>query len=141
MGSVWNGLAFNFASLGGVDAWFYKSLAGINPDENDPGFRKMIIKPEVVGDLTWVKTSYDSQYGAIGSEWKIRNDSLMMDITIPVNTTAVVYIPCENIEVIKESGKPVTRSRNISLGKTEKGKTILEVGSGRYRFTVPFLKK
>jgi alpha-L-rhamnosidase len=138
---AWNGLAFNFASLGGVDAWFYRALGGINPAEDQPGFKKIIIKPEVVGDLTWVKTSYDSQYGAIGSEWKIRNDSLMMDITIPVNTTAVVYIPCENIEVVMESGKPIIRSRNITLGKTENGRTILTVGSGQYHFTMPFLKK
>lgn len=136
----WKGIAFNFSSLGGVDAWFYRTLAGINPDENSPGFKEFIMKPEVVGDLTWVRASHDSPYGKIGSAWKTGNDSLVMDITIPVNTTARVYIPCEHPETIRESGMSVSRSGDIKVEKAENGKTILKVGSGKYHFTMPFIK-
>ncbi|MGV8092542.1 MAG: alpha-L-rhamnosidase C-terminal domain-containing protein [Mangrovibacterium sp.] len=112
--------------------------AGINPDENSPGFKEIILKPEVVGNLTWVRASYDSPYGEIGSAWKTENDSMVMDITIPVNTTACVYISCEHPETIWESGMPVSRSGDIKVEKTENGKAILKVGSGKYHFTMPF---
>jgi alpha-L-rhamnosidase len=55
--------------------WMYQGLAGICPDETGPGFKKIIIKPAVVGDLTWVKCSYDSIHGTIVSNWKLETGS------------------------------------------------------------------
>jgi len=60
-----------------------------------------------------------------------------MDIIIPVNTSASVYIPSDNIKQIKESGKPVLNSDEIKFERKEQGKTILSVGSGTYHFAVP----
>lgn len=137
---VGEGAGYNFASLGGVDSWYYKVLAGINPNEESPGFKKIIINPNVVGDLSWVKAHYDSQYGEIGSSWKIENDSLFIDVIVPVNTSALVYIPCNNINEIKESEKPVLNSDVIKFDKMEKGKIILSLGSGTYHFAIPFKK-
>lgn len=90
--------------------------------------------------MSWVNASYDSQYGKIGSSWKLENDSLSMDVEIPVNTNASVYIPAENIKEIMESGKPVTNADGIKFDKKEKGKIILSIGSGIYHFTVPIAK-
>jgi alpha-L-rhamnosidase len=116
-------------------------LAGINPDEEFPGFKKIRIKPNVVGDLSWVKARYQSQYGEISSSWKVENDSLYMEITIPVNTSALVYIPCGDIQQVSESGKPVLGSEDVKSGLSENGKTILSLGSGEYHFSMPFIKK
>lgn len=93
---------------GDLDAWFYQTLAGIRPD--GPGFKKILIKPAVVGDLTWVKAHFDSPYGRIVSNWQIEGGQLTMDVTIPANTTATIVVP----------GKS---------GGTH------EVGSGHYQFT------
>lgn len=136
----WSGAAFNFASLGGVDAWFYKALAGINPVEDYPGFKKIALKPNITGDLTWVKASYNSQYGEIVSSWKIEKDFFIMDVAVPGNTSALVYLPCEISNEILESGKPVLKSKEIKLENAETGKTILSVGSGKYHFSMPFMK-
>jgi alpha-L-rhamnosidase len=92
---------------GNVDAWFYQTLAGINPAAS--GFKKIVIKPSILGDLTWVKAHFDSPYGRIVSNWKLEGDKLTMDVTIPVNTTATVVLPGKN-------------------GGSH------EVGSGQYRF-------
>ena len=90
----WNGHASQihscFASPG---SWFYQGLAGIRPDESGPGFKKILIKPAVVGDLTWVKCGYDSIHGRIVSNWKRDGGKLTMDVTIPINTTATVSCP------------------------------------------------
>jgi alpha-L-rhamnosidase len=93
---------------GNLDAWFYQTLAGIRPAA--PGFKKILIQPNVVGDLTWVKAHFDSPYGRIASEWKIEGNQLTMDVTVPANTTATIVVPGKN-------------------GGTH------EVGSGTYRFT------
>ncbi len=134
----WKGNAFNFISLGGVDAWFYSALAGITPDEENPGFKKIVIKPHIPGDLQWVNAVHYSQYGRIGSAWKIMNDTLVMDIEVPVNTTAQVCIPCENPDKISESGKPVRQVKSIRVTETEADRTIVEIGSGKYQFVIPF---
>ena len=57
------------------------------------GFRKIIIKPQPAGDLTWAKGSYTSASGIISSAWKIENDTFKLEVNIPPNATATVYIP------------------------------------------------
>jgi alpha-L-rhamnosidase len=79
---------------GNLDAWFYQTLAGIRPAA--PGFKKILIQPTVVGDLTWVKAHFDSPYGRIVSDWKIEGGQLKMDVTIPANTTATIVVPGKN---------------------------------------------
>jgi alpha-L-rhamnosidase len=86
----WSQIHSCFTSL---DGWFYQGLAGIRPDPAAPGFKKIIIKPAVVGDLTWVKCFHDSPYGRIVSNWKRDGNKLVMDVTIPPNTTASVCVP------------------------------------------------
>jgi len=78
------------------DNWFYQGLAGIQPDPAASGFKRIIIKPAVVGDLTWVKSHHDSPYGRIVSNWKRDGKSLTLDVTIPANTTATVFVPGES---------------------------------------------
>ena len=88
---------------GNLDAWFYQTLGGINP--GTPGFKKIIIKPAVVGDLTWVKAHYDSMCGRIVSTWKRDGNKLTMDVSIPANTTATIYVPAKNASSVTEGGK------------------------------------
>ena len=81
-------------SLGGnIAAWHVEALAGIRPDPAGPGFKRIVIKPAVVGGLTWVECFHDSPYGRIVSNWKRDGDMLTMDVTIPANTTATVHVP------------------------------------------------
>ena len=53
----------NHFMLGHIMEWFYADLAGIRPDPAAPGFKRIIIKPTLVGDVTWVKARYDCGYG------------------------------------------------------------------------------
>jgi alpha-L-rhamnosidase len=89
---------------GNLDAWFYQTLAGINYDRQNPGFKHVIIKPMVLGDLKWVNAYYDSMYGRIVSNWKLDGDKFAMNITIPANTTATVYVPNSKAPVEIGSG-------------------------------------
>jgi alpha-L-rhamnosidase len=120
--------------LGHITEWFYAGLAGIQADPAAPGWKKFIIKPAVVGDLTWVKAHYDSPYGRIVSNWKREGEKLTMDVTIPPNSTATIYVPAKDAASITESGKPATKAVGVKFLRMENGAAVYAVGSGTYHF-------
>ncbi|MFT3746668.1 MAG: family 78 glycoside hydrolase catalytic domain [Agriterribacter sp.] len=118
---------------GNFEAWCYQTLAGINYDVAQPGFKHIILKPEPVGDLTAVKGSFKSLYGIIKSEWKITdNNKFNWKFSIPPNTGATVYIPCDNIQSIQLNGKPPGNDQIRPGNGVDIGKIILQLGSGNY---------
>lgn len=141
----WNGYWSQIHScFASADTWLYQGLAGIRPDPAAPGFKKIIIKPAVVGDLTWVAGHHDSPYGRIVSNWK-RDPStslraggnLTMELTIPANTTATVHVPANNAAVVTESGKPAAESKGVKFLRMEGSAAVYAVDSGTYRFDSP----
>lgn len=130
----------NHFMFGQINEWFYHGLAGIQPDEENPGFRKFVIKPSVVGDLTWVKCNYQSVSGLISSEWNVSSNVFSLYIQVPVNTQAIVYIPFATKSTLKESGKKVSEMESIEFIKEENGYAVCRVGSGIYSFTTSLLQ-
>lgn len=130
----------NHCMLGHVEEWFYTGLAGINPDPAAPGFKKIIIKPQIVGDLTWVKASYESVRGTIRSSWRIEKDRLLLDVTIPPNTTALVYVPALDAAKVTEGGKFAAKQKEVEFVRQENGAAVFHVGAGVYRFAAPYSK-
>jgi hypothetical protein len=123
------GNSWNHFMLGQIEEWFYKSLVGIVPDEANPGFTHFFLQPEMVGDMTFVKGSYNSVYGEIASEWEKKGGKLYFKCTIPANTTATVKLPVANNTVIKVNGKKLSNSKTL---QDENGKTSFVLGSGTY---------
>ena len=134
----WKGGLVQMPPLGGsLGYWFYYSLAGIQPDSSLPGFRNVIIKPDFLIDLSWVKGEYQSLYGIIKSEWKRENSKLIfLNLDIPANTTATVFLPTDIPENITESGNPVINNKDFTSISQEKGKTVIQTGSGHYSFII-----
>lgn len=125
----------NHIMFGSVSGWFYQWLAGINCDPAHPGFKHIIIRPQPAGDLKWVKAAYDSIQGRIVSNWSLQAGVLTMDITVPVNTAATVYVPTENETSVTESGRPAAKMTGIKFLGMDHGAATYEVGSGTYKFT------
>jgi alpha-L-rhamnosidase len=75
-------------------------------------------------------------YGNIKSSWKQQNDIFILDIEIPANTTADVYLPTGIKEKITESGKQIYDVKEIQFVKVDNGKTLIRIGSGKYKFEV-----
>ena len=93
-----------------IEEWFYKSLAGINVDRDyNTGFQNIVIAPKPVGDLKFVEASYTTLYGDVRSEWKVENNLFKINISIPTNCQAKVYLPDEE--------------------------SYIKIGSGNYTFT------
>jgi alpha-L-rhamnosidase len=135
MKETWAGGQALMPSLGGnIAAWNMESLAGIRPDPNAPGFKNTIIKPNIVGDLQWVNAHHDSPYGRIASNWKREGEKLTMDVTIPPNTTATIFVPVKDATSVTESGKPVGEANGVKFLRMENGAALYAVGSGNYQF-------
>ena len=109
---------------------------GIRPDPEGPGFKKISIKPALVGDLTWVKTHKDTPYGRIISNWKREGDQVSMDVMIPPNTTATVCVPvaAKDAAAVTESGKPADKAEGVKFLRMENNAAVYAVGSGTYQF-------
>jgi len=116
----------NHPMFGSTEEWFYRALLGINPAE--PGFRKIIIKPQPTGDLQWAKGSYHSIRGKIVSDWKIEGNTYTLYVEIPANTTAKVYIKASAPSKVKAPGQ-------VTFTGIEDGYAIYETPSGQYTFT------
>ena len=121
--------SYNHPMFGSVDEWFYKSLLGINAAE--PAYKKIIIKPQP-GELHWAKGDYQSIYGLIKSDWKKDGDIFQLQVSIPPNTTAEIWLPAKENAVITEGGKEISSVNEIRLLRFEKGYAVIAVGSGKY---------
>jgi alpha-L-rhamnosidase len=119
---------------GDISAWFYKALAGINLDPNSPGFKHIIIRPRPLGELRWVRAEHNSMYGLIKSSWRKSRNKFTLDVTIPANTAATVYVPAKDAESVTESGREIDRAEAVQFLRTEDGNAVFSIGSGRYRF-------
>jgi hypothetical protein len=126
----------NHFMLGHIMEWFYHDLAGIGIDPSVPAFKKVVIKPATPGDLAWVKASYNSIYGKIESHWSVANGRLTLNVTIPPNTTAVVYVPAKARARVTESGKSAAHALGVKYLRWEDGAAVYKVASGRYNFSV-----
>jgi alpha-L-rhamnosidase len=114
--------SFNHYAYGAVGDWMYRTIAGIDTKEAEgAGYKDIIIKPQVGGNLTYAKGSLETNYGLVSSSWKIENNKLILDVEIPANTNATIEFPTTKIETIKEN-KAVLNA---------KSKTV---GSGKYHF-------
>jgi len=131
--SYWHGEpGFWSSEVNNIAGWMYRSPGGIRP--GSPGFKNIIIKPSIVGDLHWVNCSFQSVYGEIVSNWQKRGKQVIMNITVPCNSTATVYIPAEDAANITESGHPVEEVDGIKFLGMENNKALYAVGSGTYTF-------
>ena len=112
-GTMWNpGMnSFNHYAYGAIGEWMYRVSAGIECDEENPGYKHSIIAPHI-GAFEYVNASYESIYGKIVSNWKLENNRVILHIEVPCNTTCTIFLyqaenvidPC-GLEFVCEDGQ------------------------------------
>ncbi|MHC4797905.1 MAG: glycoside hydrolase family 78 protein [Planctomycetota bacterium] len=134
----WDGQkgTLNQIMFGDIDTWFFRGLAGINPDTNHPGFEHIIIRPNVVGDLSWVNGEFDSIRGRIASRWKVADGVFELSLEIPANSTATVYLPGSEASKVTEGRVRADRAEGVRFVGVDAGVMEFMIGSGRYAFEV-----
>ena len=131
----WDGKASRIHNCyNNIGSWFIQGLAGIRPDPEQPGFKHAIIKPAFVEALSTVNGSHDTVYGTIESNWTRKDDAIIMEVTIPANTTASVYLPVERVDDIEVNGHPVRDAEHVAFRRTEAKRAVIDIVAGRYEF-------
>lgn len=135
--------SFAHYSFGAVCEWMFRTLAGIQSD--GPGFREIVIRPTPPAPgsnaerkpIDWVKASHRCVRGQIISNWHVNGMEFDLDVTIPANTTATVYLPARDASSVREGGKPLAQAAGVQFVRMEQNRAVLRIGSGSYRFTSP----
>lgn len=122
----------NHCMLGHIEEWFYAGLAGIEAD-----FDRITIRPQPVGDVTWVKGWHDAARGRVESDWKIDGSVFELTVRIPANATATVFLPGQSLRQVTESGHPVSEAEGVHFLRHEGKALVFEVASGQYTFRAP----
>ena len=116
--------------FGSVSQWFYNWLGGIEPAVDVVGFDKFTFQPQFLEGLDWVRCSYRSIRGPITCDWKRQGDRVVMDLHVPVNTSATLILPAAG--EITENGRPAADSEGAEEVSEQDGSAKLRLGSGRY---------
>ncbi|WP_407731207.1 family 78 glycoside hydrolase catalytic domain [Pseudocitrobacter faecalis] len=118
--------SFNHYAYGAIGEWLYRAAAGINPDESEPGFKRIHLRPLPGGDIRWLKASYQSNYGNIGVHWQRDGEKMLtLSVAIPPNTRA---------DVVLEGAERVLNDDGVAFVACTEG-VRAALGSGRYTFT------
>ena len=117
----------NHIMLGSIDGWFYRTLAGIQRDEEHPGFEHFFIKPYIPKSLSFVKASTQTVRGPVAVNWTNTNGVFELRVSVPANSTATIWVPAA-------FGKDVQSRPALRLKRFEHGAAVYNVGSGTYHF-------
>ena len=120
--------------VGDLGVWLHESLAGIKPDPQTPGFKHIVMRPEPVEGLRFVQATHRSPYGLIASHWQRDGGAFQWDITVPVNTTAAVFVPARGVAEVTEGGRPAGQVPGLKFERMENGRAVFSAGSGSYHF-------
>lgn len=115
--------SFNHYAYGAIGEWLYRVIAGIEIDENNPGYKHIIFQPMLYDKLNYVRAKYKSVYGQVGIQWHKTGKKVELEITLPFNTTATIVL--QNVSAMLDSD-------SIEFMETEE-KFIGRCGSGIYQ--------
>jgi alpha-L-rhamnosidase len=132
-----NTYSHNHPMFGSVSQWFFNWLGGIQPSADAAGFDRIVIRPQLVNGLAWVRCSYRSVRGPVVVNWSSTGGRVDWQITIPVNATASIFIPAGRLDEVEEGREvrvPARRAEGVRDARMEGANAVFIVGSGTYRF-------
>ena len=120
--------------LGHLLEWLYSGLGGIRQSPDAPSYEKVIIYPELVRNVTWAETTFNTIHGDVSCNWKIVKNNIVMNIKVPVNCTAIVSIPQTNPQFIFENENLIKQVNQVKIIEVSASRTLCEISSGEYNF-------
>ena len=127
--------SFNHYAYGAIGDWMYRNITGLDTYEDGAGYKKIRILPHTGGNLSYASAELETGYGKVSVSWKLNNGNFSMDVEIPSNTTAAIFIPTSAAASISENGKPLSDEKEIVVRGKEGNYIELQTGSGTYHFT------
>ena len=118
--------SFNHYSLGSVGEWLFRHVAGIELDEQEPGYRRFLLRPYLGTGLDHAGADYETLHGTIRSHWRRNGEFVTWTVTIPPNTSARVCIPSQPGTELDTAGLPLLGRDGIFA--------LTEASAGTYTF-------
>ncbi len=127
----------NHLMLGHIMEWFYEGLGGIQQEKNSIAYKALKIEPQMPDSLKKNDVSFLSPYGLIQSKWvKTNTQETTLEVKIPFNTGANIYIPTTSVNRVLINNKPLKNNTDITIIGFSNGKLNIKVGSGEYLFRI-----
>ena len=127
--------SFNHYAYGAVGAWMYQTMAGINTDPDQPGYKHTILQPRPGGGLSHARAAYESPYGRIVSDWRWTDGDFTWRVEIPPNASATAHLPCDPDADIFEGGQPAGNAEGVQLLARTNAEAKFALLSGSYHFS------
>ena len=127
--------SLNHYAFGAVGEYLFGMVGGLQPET--PGYQRVRLAPVIRDGLTWARMKYHSIRGVMATSWKVEAGHVGLEVTIPANTTALVFVPAKEAAGVTESGQLAGRVAGVQFLRMENGAAVFEVGSGSYRFQAP----
>jgi alpha-L-rhamnosidase len=129
--------SFNHYAYGAIGDWMYRKMVGLDTYEDGPGYKHIKVMPHIGGNFTNAAATLKTYYGSTSAGWKIENNQLLLDVEIPANTYATVYLPADDTGNITESNNALSSVKEIKVMGKEDDYIKVEIGSGSYHFSIP----
>jgi len=133
-----NTFSHNHPMFGSISEWMIRHVAGLTPAPDAVGCDRWIIRPRLIDQLQWADGRYDSIRGEVACRWERSDGKLSMRVTLPVGTSARLFMPAADVAQVRESGRPAADSPGCRLIGSGGGAVEFQLGSGEYHFTAPY---
>ncbi|WP_313381551.1 family 78 glycoside hydrolase catalytic domain [Proteiniphilum saccharofermentans] len=125
----WNGERSRIHNcFNGVGQWFYQAIGGIHSIPGKPAYSEFLVDPQIPEGVTWAKTTQETPYGKIGVHWELHNETMTMEVEVPVGSIAKLISPQSAISTRINQEVITDQSDTISL---KSGKYFVEYSSKR----------
>lgn len=131
-------LSLNHWTHSAVNEWLWRNVAGLNPDEQLPGYEAFTVAPRPTPQVSWCRATYKSIRGPISIVWHRDDRQFNLDVTVPANSTATVIVPAYDPATVTESGHPAAQAKGVIFLSAGSGSVTYRVGSGTYHFSSVF---
>jgi alpha-L-rhamnosidase len=129
--------SFNHYAYGAIGDWMYRTMVGLDTYEDGPGYKHIRIKPLPGGNFTNADASLETYYGTVKAGWRKEGDNFQLNVQVPPNTYASVFMPAASAAEVQEGGVVLNKVKAIQVIDSKDGYVELRVGSGNYSFRAP----
>jgi alpha-L-rhamnosidase len=128
--------SFNHYAYGAIGDWMYRVIAGLDTYVDGPGYKHIKIQPHTGGGLTHAAATLQTYYGTVSSSWTTNGSDLTMDVEIPANTSADIYLPASPESAITENGTALSARKDVQVTSSDDQYVVVKAGSGKYHFVI-----
>jgi alpha-L-rhamnosidase len=129
--------SFNHYAYGAIGDWMVRTVAGLDLDETQPGYRHLIIAPQPGGGLTSARAELTTPYGSASSGWTLADGRMRVTVRVPPNAHATVHLPSARVGAVTEGGRAVAGADGVTSATQSGDDAVVAIGSGEYVFEYP----